>query len=188
MIFNNNSKAFEFVQYLQKLYYFFARVSASHFMNQIHPINADLVRHHLLEMGYEPDTLPQSVLDQFIKELTELYDSGAFDEDTASLKDDEFMEFESKKELDEELLSSGGNRQKIYKHRYNPNEKAQELTPLEQDSELLKMMEHLNLKKFQETVQNHLETAESDWDSLSRYTDDSSPKSKSRPSTGCTHS
>lgn len=44
-------------------------------------ISRDTVREHLVELGYAPNSLPDTVLDNFVKELETLYQNGHFDEE-----------------------------------------------------------------------------------------------------------
>lgn len=42
-------------------------------------ITEDLVRHHLVEMGYDRDALPEEALNQFVNELKQMYIQGEFE-------------------------------------------------------------------------------------------------------------
>ena len=50
-------------------------------------INHDTIRHQLLELGYHPDSLPTSILDQFVNEIRDWYDQGGFQEMDSSQDD-----------------------------------------------------------------------------------------------------
>jgi hypothetical protein len=146
-------------------------------MQSSNPITVDLVRHHLLEMGYDPEALPSSVLDQFVQELSELYESGALDDEVESEGESDYQVMQS---IDQEEVVESG-RQKIYKSRYQPR-RPETVEPvdetLDDDPELLEMLDKLNLQNFKAKVEDHLEN-------VSEWSEPVSFKPKSRPASGC---
>ncbi|KAJ2995914.1 hypothetical protein HDV02_000314 [Globomyces sp. JEL0801] len=52
-------------------------------------ITSELIQKHLVEMGYSPNALPPDVLEDFVKELKDLYMAGAFHEEPATVENND---------------------------------------------------------------------------------------------------
>jgi hypothetical protein len=68
--------------------------------NKYEPITEGVIKSHLLELGYSTDALSPSVMQEFISELQDLYESGALEEEleyeeSADSDEDQEVEFES---------------------------------------------------------------------------------------------
>ncbi|KAJ3259681.1 hypothetical protein HK103_001942 [Boothiomyces macroporosus] len=93
-------------------------------------ITEDVVRGHLVEMGYEPDALPDSVLSDFVQELKILYRK----------------ELEFNRQQDTEIVSKS--KQKIIKHQKPDRQKK----PKHAWEELDQQFSSLDLEGFRKTA------------------------------------
>lgn len=123
-------------------------------MDISNPITTDLVRHHLIEMGYQPDTLPEDVLNQFVIELTQMYEEGAFDGEPEY----EPKEFEFEDNAGH-VYSSGNS--KIYKSSYDPTKNDYRKTTTKdawnQDTvDLSSHLQSLNISKIESNQSAHI--------------------------------
>jgi hypothetical protein len=149
------------------------------------PISAELVRHHLVQMGYDVDVLPEDVLVDFVKELTEMYQQGMFDKNqdipennslptsspVGSVYSSASYDFKSNKEPELQAISGVGGQQIYKRNRPKFERKPKFENDFEfddsfvrnswvedtRDEELIETLKELNLDPFKSKVRDQKE-------------------------------
>lgn len=84
-------------------------------------ITEEIIRAHLIDLGYAPDSLPPAVMLDFIAELSALYEAGELDiEDNVDRADEFDRGFESGIE-EKTVLSEAGGQSRILRGSYTRN-------------------------------------------------------------------